>query len=143
MQQMNPGIENILGTLPLQQRRQIAAIMQGKVVKQVLCLSKTCKGRIIGQIQSDGKFMAVRDQENKIYCRASRHRLDGFMGFQCWCGNDSRLSAQEKGNAGIRLNNVTKTDIEEVFDKIQAKPSKYRTVGGRTVIDGFAIVEVA
>lgn len=143
MQLPNSAVKGILATMPQAQRQQIAGIMSGRITHAVYCLSKTCHERLMGHIYTDGKFRAVTEEETgKMWCRASRNRLDGHWGFQCWCGNDSRLAAQEKGNKGIESNGVTKADLERVWEAVQAHPSNYPELKGRQIVDGFMLVRV-
>lgn len=134
-------INKILNNLPEDHRKVVAGILKGKITKRIICLSKSCKGRIVGFIEENG-IVRTLPSEGKIWLRASRHRLDGFMGFQCWCGNDSRLAAQEKGNVGIEMNTVTKEDLAEVFDKVTKFPSNYVTINGQQIVDNFCIEDV-
>lgn len=121
-------------------RQQLAGIMTSKEVKTVACMSKTCKGRIIGSITDNNRVNSITEEDGKTYLRAWRHRLDGFMGFECWCGNDSRLSAQEKGHIGADA--PSKSDLEKVWEKVSNKPSQYPVLKGKQVIDGFEIKEI-
>jgi len=120
-------------------RSQLSDIVNGRVVKNVYCTSKKCKGRLIGQILDTGKVNAVADN-GKTYLRASRHRLDGFMGFECWCGNDSRLAKQEKGHIGAFA--PDKTALQKVWENLNFKPSDYPVVNGEQNIDGFILKEM-
>lgn len=121
-------------------RQQLAGIMTSREVKSVHCLSETCKGRVIGSVLDNSRVNSVTDDEGKTYLRAWRHRLDGFMGFECWCGNDSRLSAQEKGHIGAEA--PSKSDLEKVWEKVTSKPSQYPVIQGKQKIDGFEIREI-
>lgn len=150
-------LRQILDNIPdRRQRDTIANIMSSQIVKQVRCLSEDiyegkgknkslvregCKGRIIAHIYQDGKVrMAVSD--GKCWLRAFRHRLDGAMGFQCWCKNDSRLCPAEASTEGIVRNAVNKKAIEEVWEKLGGKMADYPIKNGVQVIDGFAIEEI-
>lgn len=138
----NSTAREILKAMPMKQRQQIADLMTGNIVKEVHCQSDTCKGRLMGHLYQNGKFRGVVDEEGKMWCRASRYRLDGFLGFQCWCGNDSRLAPQEVGNKGIKQGNASKSDLESVWERVSHKPSNYPINGKNQEIDGFLIVEV-
>lgn len=120
-------------------KRQLENIVSGRIVKQVYCNSKTCKGRHIANIMDNGQIHALTEN-GKMYMRSSRHRLDGFMGFECWCGNDSRLAEQEKGE--ISAGAPDKATLERVWEKVTGNPSKYRAVKGEQLIDGFTIKEI-
>jgi len=136
----NQQLQEMFRTIPdANLRRQLADIVTGKAVKAIYCDSDKCKGRLIGHIIDNGKVNAIADK-GKTYLRSSRHRLDGFMGFECWCGNDSRLSAQEKGHIGA--NAPTKSDLEKVWEKVTNKPSQYPVIKGKQKVAGFEIREI-
>lgn len=150
----NKIAQAILAKMPQGQRKAISDIISGQIVAQVFCNSEDaykgtgkkkkltregCKGRLIGNIYKDGAFRAVSDEDGKMYCRASRHRLDGNWGFECWCGNDSRLSKHEKGVPGLENNSVQKEDIELVFKKLETDPANYPLIDGAQEVDGFTI----
>lgn len=134
----NQQIQEMFRTIPDPRlRKQLADIMTSKAVAQVRCMSDKCKGRLIGLINQDGAVSAVANDKGEAFLRSSRHRLDGFMGFECWCGNDSRLAKQEKGHIGAVA--PSKTALEKVWSNVQHKPSEYPTVDGKQNIDGFEI----
>lgn len=137
--------QQILASMPDSQRRTIAAIMNGEIVKTITCLGKKhgASGQVMGHIYKDGKFRAVTDNKGRMWCRASRVRLDGNLGFECWCGNDSRLCEAEKGVKGIENNAVQKSDLDTVFARLQQKPANYPVTDGAQVVDGFKIEGVA
>lgn len=153
----NSALRQILKNIPdRKQRDVIANIMTGKITHEVACLSEDvyegkgkkkvlvregCKGRVIAHIFNDGKIR-LTISDGKAWLRASRHRLDGATGFQCWCGNDSRLCIQERGITGIEKNAITKSDIEQVYLNLQKKPANYPVFQGKQIIDGFAIQEI-
>lgn len=138
----NEQIKKILNRFPDKQRQDVENILYGKIVKQVKCLSKKCKGRIIAYIYSNGKIREIGDEKGLIYLRASRRRLDGELGFQCWCGNDSRLCEAEKGNKGIENNAVQKSDLHEVFAKLEKNPKQYPPINGKQEVDKFLIEDI-
>lgn len=122
-------------------RQQLSSIMTSNEVKSIHCTSDKCKGRVIGHVLDNGNVTAITDKKGLTYLRAWRNRLDGFLGFECWCGNDSRLAPQEKGHIGA--NAPTKSDLQKVWEKVNGKPSDYKTVKGEQNIDGFVIKEIA
>ena len=125
------------------QRGMIQNILMNNVVKVIRCMSSSCKGRIIGNIYSDGKIAPTVDSKDGLmYMRAYRQRLDGFLGFQCWCGNDSRLCKAEIGVSGIENNAPQKSDLEQVFNRLQNKPVYYPEKDGRQDIDNFRIENI-
>jgi len=151
---MNKLHESILNSVTEWQKREIAEILNGQIIAQVFCMSQDiydgkgknkklmkigCKGRHIGNIYKNGQFKATIDEEEKMFCRSSRKRLDGFWGFECWCGNDSRLSNHEKGVKGIEQNSIMKEDIEKVLNRIKEYPSTYPIVKSEQEVDGFII----
>lgn len=76
---------------------------------------------------------------------SSRDRLDGFKGFECRCGNDSRLSKQEQGHLqheGRPVMGVSKQILENIGRAIEDSPSEYPIVDGCQEIDGFVIENV-
>lgn len=135
----------ILESIPdPRQRAQIAAILQGTIVKQVYCMSSECKGRHIADLYKDGVWRIVpsgKDEQGRdlYWLRSWRNRLDGFPGFECWCGNDSRLAKQEVGEVG---QGVTKQGIENVAIRLQQDPASYPTIKGEQEIDGFVLKDV-
>lgn len=155
----NSAVRQILDNIPdRKQRDQMANILTGKIVKRVKCLGdkpwysrdekgelvkhKPCNGRVIANIYNDGKIRLAAS-EGKGWLRAFVHRLDGVTGFQCWCGNDSRLSKQEKAVVRRRGVVATKEYIEEVAQNVIKNPSNYPIKNGVQVVDGFAIEEIA
>lgn len=136
------ALKTMLGHMPPTLRRQVVDSLQGNIEFEIYCKSKTCKNRLLGYILDTKKFRPVTEKDGKMYCRAIRYRLDGAIGFQCWCGNDSRLSEQEKGVGGIENNAVTSNDLNEVYARLQKKPANYPTSKGIQLVDGFAIKEV-
>ena len=124
------------------QRAQIQSILQSDVVKVVKCMSKKCKGRIVAHVMSDGTIKPITDDKGFMHLRAIRPRLDGFYGFQCWCGNDSRLCEAEKGVKGIEHNAPQKKDLEEVWNRLQKEPASYPEVNGVQDIDNFRIEKI-
>lgn len=120
------------------QRKLIGDLIAGKVVKYVKCMSKECKGRIIAHIMKDGRIRATTEY-GLMYLLAHRPRFDGYLGFQCLCGNDSRLCEQEKGIRGIEENCLSAEDIVKVGKRLKKKKNKYDEVNGKQLIDNFLI----
>lgn len=134
-------VDAMLASIPdINQRKKMADILRGKIVKNVKCLSEECKGRLIGYVYRDGSIkLCEPDKEGKYWLRAHRHRLDGYVGFECWCGNDSRLAKQEVGHVGI---SVSKEAMESVAQAVDAEPSHYPIVNGEQIIDGFLLEDI-
>lgn len=146
-----PSAESILQRLPPgRQRQELENILRGNIVSQVRCMSKQCKGRIIAQIYRNGKVEATLfpdTQGNEVmFLFASRDRLDGFKGFECRCGNDSRLAKQEQGHIQHqkhqRQTGISKQKLIEIGEEIEKNPSEYPKVNGSQEIDGFVIEDV-
>jgi hypothetical protein len=138
MQAKNQQIQEMFRTIPDPRlRKQLADIMNSKATHMVYCMSEKCKGRLIAMILDTGAVSAISNDKGEAFLRASRHRLDGHMGFECWCGNDSRLAKQEKGHIGAVA--PSKTALEKVWQNVQNKPSEYPVVNGKQLIDGFEI----
>lgn len=137
----NQQLESMLRAIPdTRLRSELSNIVNGTIVKEIYCQSKVCKNRLIGYIYEDGRVQMVTDEDGKSYLRSSRHRLDGFMGFECWCGNDSRLSLQEQGHIGQGA--PSKSELEKVWNNLSNKPSKYPIIKGQQKIDGFLVKEI-
>lgn len=137
-----PELKKILANIPdSKQRKTIAEILTGKIEKNVRCNSDECKGRIVAYIHDNGKIEPTTDK-GVMWLLAYRHRLDGYLGFQCACGNDSRLSDQEKGIDGIENNSVTKKDIEQVWENLNLKPISYPNKNRKQLIDNFLLEEI-
>lgn len=110
-----------------------------------------CKGRQIGVIYDAGRDTAgnvvtraesVADKDGNHWLRSTRMRLDGAMGVECWCGNDSRISAQEAGDLKFDGQPPSKEGLESIFKRIQKNPTVVEIKNGRTVVDGFAFEEI-
>lgn len=119
----------------------INRVLKSQVVKEIHCDSKICKGAVIGTIDQNEQITPTL-VKGKMYMRAYRKRLDGGLGIQCWCSNDSRLAPEEKGVPGIEQNAVTKSDLEKVWNNLGGKIKEFVPKNGITRIDGFSIVEV-
>lgn len=117
-------------------------IINSNPVKNIHCMSDSCKGDVIGTVDQNG-VITPTVIKGRMRMRAYRKRLDGGLGFQCWCGNDSRLSPEEMGVKGIEMNAVTKADLAEVWDRLGGKLKKFVSKNGKTNIDGFMIEEIA
>lgn len=136
----HPSIRQILDNVPAgPMRNMLTDVLDGKVVKYIRCNSEECQGRIIGHIYLNGNIVPITNEKGEMFMRAFRHRLDGALGFECWCGNDSRLCDAEKGVHGIEHNAVTKADLQQVWNNLQKKSVKYEEVDGKLDIDNFVI----
>lgn len=112
-----------------------------------------CKGRHIGVIYATGetdqhgqpitRVEPVKGDDGKFYLRSTRKRLDGAMGCECWCGNDSRIAPQEAGHLDFSGNAPTKEGLEAIFKNIQKNPTVAEVHKNRTIVDGFEFEGVA
>lgn len=101
-----------------------------------------CKGRLIGQVYDNGRVEPVVSKEGNMYLRATRKRLDGVIGCECWCGQDSRISTQEAGHIDYSGSAPSKEGLESIFKNVQKNPTVVEIKNGRTEIDGFAFEEL-
>lgn len=112
---------------------------------------KGCNGRLIGQLYDFGRDKngemvtraePVKADDGKYYLRSTRKRLDGAIGVECWCGQDSRISAQEAGHIDFNGQPPSKEGLESIFKNVQKNPTVVAIKNGRTEIDGFAFEEL-
>jgi hypothetical protein len=120
---------------------------QTKMTTEEFLQREGCKGRQIGVIYqtADGgtRVEPIKADDGNYYLRSTRKRLDGVMGCECWCGQDSRISKQEAGHIDFTGNAPTKEGLEAIFTNIQKNPTPVEEVDGRAFIDGFAFEGVA
>jgi hypothetical protein len=137
-------------------REVYGSIISGKIVAFVHCLSDNCKGRVIATIDDTGKVdetapvltkaLSKKSQSSLsgIYSsglEGSRQRLDGQMGFRCYCGNNSILCEEEKGI--ISPARPSSEDLQKIANRLsKRKTIIYSPKNGKTNIDGFVIEEV-
>lgn len=133
-------VREILNNLHESTRKSVERIITGEVTHQIVCHG--C-GRVVAEMLKDGKIDPTVDANGQMWLLAFRHRLDGFLGLQCLCGNDSRLCEHEKGVRGIVQNQITKKEIETVLGKIERKPSVYPIIKGKQLIDNFSIIKTS
>ena len=103
---------------------------------------KGCNGRHIGVVYDNGRAEPIRDEDGNYYLRSTRQRLDGAIGAECWCGQDSRISAQEAGDLRFDGQPPSKEGLASIFKRIQKNPTVVEIKNGRTEIDGFAFEEL-
>lgn len=115
---------------------------QVKTKLEDVVVREGCKGRLIGQVYDNGRSEPVRADDGNFYLRATRKRLDGAIGCECWCGQDSRISTQEAGDLKFDGQPPTKQGLESIFKKIEKNPTVVEIKNGRTEIDGFAFEEL-
>ena len=103
----------------------------------VYCMSKKCKGRKIGALNSAGQWVNI-SQVNGSKLLSSRPRLDGQLGFRCRCGNSSITSPAETGI--ITGAAPTRSQLAELYQKQQAAPATVKQNSDGTVtVDNFKI----
>lgn len=123
-------------------------ILSGKIVAQVRCMAK-CKGRVIAIIYDNNNIEELppvidRKSKNGIYSsglEGSRIRLDGQLGFRCYCGNSSILCQEEQGV--ITPARPTDADITKIANRLSRRTgNEYKPRGGKIKIDSFVIEDV-
>lgn len=152
MTQVSDSVLNdMLRHLPKEQQKTLSNIIAGKVTHQVRC-EGACKGEIIAYIYADGINQSTRQPQSRVEpatvdglmkLRASRKRLDGELGFQCWCGNDSRISPYEAGDLTYDGQPPTKSGLEAIWSRLQKNSPSYNEVDGIKTVDGFSIERVS
>lgn len=117
-------------------------------IKNVLT-RKGCKGRVIAYIDEAGKVDETEPvlsppEAMSLYesgLEGSRLRLDGQVGFRCYCGNNSILCEEEKGV--ITPARPSQADLEKIASRLTKRNGNmYEPKNGKTEIDGFVIEEV-
>lgn len=153
-------INQMLKNIPDSKARQMyGQLLNRKLTKRVLCLSRACGGRVIAYIDDKnncheekpllkqitvrpkkGKIPAIKTKKYVSGLSSSRLRLDGKWGFHCYCGNRSILAREEKGIIGMTP--PTKRDLEEIASRlgrrrepVVASPAKVQEVDGFRVED--------
>lgn len=101
-----------------------------------------CKGRHIGRVFDNGTIEPVREENGEMFLRSTRKRLDGAIGCECWCGQDSRIAPQEAGHIDFSGNAPSREGLEAIFNNVQKSPTVIDVKDGRTVVDGFAFEEI-
>ena len=144
-------IKDMLGNITDPKMREVyGSIVSGKIVAQVRCMSNRCKGHIIAYIDDNGKVdetQPVLDAKGKygLYksgLEGSRIRLDGQLGFRCYCGNSSILCEEEQGI--ITPARPSQEDLQNIAARLSLRrnPLMYAPKNGKAKIDGFVIEEV-
>lgn len=129
----NNTAQDILSKLSPTQQKIYGDILTGKATKTIKCMSKTCKGRIIGHFLANGRIVDV-DGLNSY-----RERLDGNYGFSCrHCKAWSIQSEQEQGVMPKNGTPPSKDELNTIFEAVKNNPTKNKD----GVIDGFLIEEI-
>lgn len=122
---------------------------QAKTERKNILTRKGCKGRVIAFIDENGKVSETEPELSPegaygIYSsglEGSRARLDGQLGFRCYCGNNSILCEEEKGIISPALPSTE--DLQKIADRLsRRKINLYKPKNGETNIDGFTVIEV-
>lgn len=115
---------------------------QPKTESEKYLIREGCKGRHIGVMYDNGRAEPVRADDGNFYLRSTRMRMDGAIGVECWCGNDSRISPQEAGHLKFDGQPPSKEGLEAIFKNVQKNPTVVEIKNGRTEVDGFAFEEL-
>lgn len=136
-----PVLEEMIKSQPPSARRVLADVIKGKIVKEIRCKSKNCKGAVIGHVYANGRLVEAENKKKDSGALSFRQRYDGFIGVRCRCGNSSIIAEQEDGIVGSHV--PSKHDLENIFSNIQQKPPKHPVRAGKQIVDGFEFKEVA
>lgn len=127
-------------------KQRLVDMAAGNITNLISCLSKTCKGRVIGYLYDTGMLEAdeLRDKNGGLVsgALAIRQRFDGYYGVECACGNDSRIAEAEKGIMQKNGQAPTKEDMDSIYYNLGKKPAHYIEKSGSIEIDGFIIGKV-
>lgn len=113
-----------------------------KTHKEKVLVQEGTNGRVIAHIMSDGQVFAIQDENGFMWLRASRRRTDGELGFECWCGQDTRIAPNEDGILKADGSQPTRDDLLAMAAKLEQNPPKYATINGERDVDGFIIRKV-
>lgn len=145
-------IQEMLKNIPDPKLREnYGRLLSGQIVKQVMCMSKVCKGRVIATLDAAGAVTETKpviDPKGKygLYTsglEGSRQRFDGALGFRCYCGNNSILCEEEKGVLNPLMPvPPSEDDLLTIATRLSKRTQKLPLVGPVVNIDGFKIEEV-
>lgn len=113
-----------------------------KTTKEHRLVQEGTNGRVIAHIMSDGQVIATKDENGFMWLRASRRRTDGELGFECWCGQDTRIAPNEDGIIKADGSQPSRDDLLELATKLEQNPPKYATINGERDVDGFILRKV-
>lgn len=116
-------------------------------VKSVL-VRAGCKGRTIAYIGKNGKVteaepVSSEDGPNGIYSsglEGSRIRLDGTLGFRCYCGQNSILLEEEQGIITNRL--PSESDLNTIALRLSKRTNIIIPAHIKAQKEGFEVVDV-
>lgn len=109
---------------------------------------KGCKGRVIANVGKDGNVVEtppVQDDDgpNGIYCsglEGHRIRLDGTLGFRCYCGQNSILLEEEQGI--ITAGPPSEADLNTIALRLSKRTNIMTPPHVTALKEGFMVVEV-
>jgi hypothetical protein len=113
-----------------------------KVHKEKRIVQAGTNGRVIAHIMTDGQVIPVRDENGFMWLRASRRRTDGELGFECWCGQDSRIAPNEDGIIKADGSQPSREDLLQLATNLEQNPPKYATINGERNVDEFILRKV-
>lgn len=113
-----------------------------KTHKEKGLVKEGTNGRVIAHIMSDGNVVALKDENGFMWLRASRRRTDGELGFECWCGQDTRIAPNEDGIIKADGSQPTRDDLMQLAHNLEQNPPKYATINGERDVDGFILRKV-
>lgn len=113
-----------------------------KTHKESQLVQEGTNGRVIAHIMTDGQVIAVKDENDFMWLRASRRRTDGELGFECWCGQDTRIAPNEDGIIKADGSQPSKEDLLQIASNLEQNPPKYSTINGERNVDGFILRKV-
>ena len=147
----NEALHDMLKQLPDAQARSLAHIVNGKISHQVRCLGG-CKGNVIAYLYIDGTDSRGRIKyhvepaiapDRSMKLRSSRVRLDGQIGFECWCGQDSRIAKHEAGILSPIWIPPTRDDLVKIATRLRDDKPYYPEINGVKEVDGFQFERVS
>lgn len=115
---------------------------QPKTTTEKQLVQEGTKGAVIALIMNDGSVFPTKDENGVMHLRSSRKRTDGEYGFECWCGQDSRIAPNELGILKADGSQPTREDIFNMAENLRKQPPKYATINGERDVDGFVIRKV-
>lgn len=144
MQVNDQLVNQMLRNLPQDQQSVMAGILRNEVTHEVHCENKKHKksNNPIGYVNKNGQVTPTKNKKGEMFLRAVRKRTDGEYGFECWCGQDSRIAPNEAGILHADGTQPSKEDLYAMAENLQKKPPKYATINGERPVDGFTIKEV-
>lgn len=132
-------LHKMISAIPDPKARQaMGDILAGRIEKRVICLEGNV---IIAEIYRDSKVRAAGGSAEHSM-KSYRPRLDGYLGFMCQCGNDSRLAEAEKNVEGIQRNAIDRSTLEQVYAKLASNKPDYPESEDGQKIDGFLLERV-